>query len=88
MDETVLFFLSEGGDVRCTIVRLVKEANDAQEGIYLNVLAEELGMSHVAARKHVQLLLEEGYLAYKNPDGNPKYLELTEKGEDIYAEIS
>lgn len=88
MDETVLFYLSEGGDTRLQILKLVKEAEKAQEGIYLNKLADELGMTHVAARKHLQLLLEEDYLRYKNPGGKPKYLELMTDGNRVLNEIN
>lgn len=86
MDETVLFYLSEGGEMRLNILKLVKEAEEQQEGMYLNKLADELDVSHVAARKHVQLLLEENYLAYKNPDGKPKFLELTTDGYRVLSE--
>ncbi len=83
MDETVLFYLLEAGDKRLKMLRLVTEAEEEQEGMYLTKLAENLDISHVAARKHLQLLLDEGYLQYKNPDGKPKFLELTEEGHDI-----
>lgn len=86
MDETVLFYLSKGGDVRLEILELVAEAEE-DEGMYLNKLAEELDMSHVAARKHLKLLLEEGYLKYKNPGGKPKFLKLTEEGKEVYQDM-
>ncbi|MDY6778707.1 MAG: winged helix-turn-helix domain-containing protein [Candidatus Nanohaloarchaea archaeon] len=83
MDETVLFYLSEAGDKRLKMLQLVSEAEEEQEGMYLTKMAEEIGISHVAARKHLQLLLEEGYLRYKNPDGKPKFLEMTDKGRSV-----
>lgn len=86
MDETVLFFLSDGGDTRLKILELVEEAEENKEGMYLNKLSDELEISHVAARKHLQILLEEEYLKYKNPDGKPKYLELTEDGYRVLRE--
>lgn len=86
MDETVLFFLSPAGDKRLRILQLVKKAEQDREGMYLNKLADELGLSHVGARKHLQLLLEEDYVQYKNPDGKPKYLELTADGHRILKE--
>lgn len=83
MDETVLFYLSEAGDKRLKMLQLVAEAEEEKEGMYLTKMAEEIGISHVAARKHLQLLLDENYLQYKNPDGKPKFLELTEKGRGV-----
>lgn len=88
MDETVLFYLSDGGDTRLEILELVEEAEKNQEGMYLNKLSDKLEMSHVAARKHLQLLIDEKYLQYKNPEGKPKYLELTTDGYRILSETS
>ncbi|MFB6193336.1 MAG: winged helix-turn-helix domain-containing protein [Candidatus Nanohaloarchaea archaeon] len=86
MDEAVLFYLSQGGDVRLKILRLIQEANEEGEGMYLNKLAEELDMSHVGARNHLELLLDNGYVEYRNPDGKPKYLKLTDEGERVLEE--
>lgn len=86
MDEIVLFYLSEGGSVRLEILQLTREANAEEEGIYLNKLADELDMSHVGVRKHLELLLNNGYVEYRNPGGKPKYLKLTEEGERILEE--
>jgi predicted ArsR family transcriptional regulator len=86
MDETVLFYLSEGGDVRLKILQLIREANEREDGMYLNKLAEELDMSHVGVRNHLELLLEDGYVEYRNPGGKPKYLKLTEEGESVLEE--
>ncbi|MFB6242203.1 MAG: helix-turn-helix domain-containing protein [Candidatus Nanosalina sp.] len=86
MDESVLFYFSKGSDTRREIVRVVEEKED--EGIYLNKLAEELDLSHVAVRKHLELLLENSYLEYINPEGKPKYLELTEKGERVLEDFT
>lgn len=86
MDEAVLFYLSPAGEKRLTILRLVNEAEDEQEGMYLNKIADELDISHVAARKHLELLLEGDYLRYKNPDGKPKYLEMTTDGYRVLSE--
>ncbi|MDY6770683.1 MAG: winged helix-turn-helix domain-containing protein [Candidatus Nanohaloarchaea archaeon] len=83
MDETVLFYLSDGGDVRLKILELVRDAEENDEGMYLTKLADELDMSHVGARNHLQLLLDEGYVRYKNPDGKPKFLEITDEGERV-----
>lgn len=88
MDETVLFYLSDGGDTRLEILELVEEAEKNQEGMYLNKLSDKLEMSHVAARKHLQLLIEEEYLEHRNPEGKPKYLELTTDGYRILSETN
>lgn len=81
MDESVLFYFSKGADTRRDIIQIVKEKQD--EGIYLTEIADKLDMSHVAARKHIELLREEDYLKQINPEGKPKYLRLTDSGEKV-----
>lgn len=88
MDETVLFYLADGGDIRLEILRLIQEAEQNNDGMYLNRLADELDMSHVGVRNHLQLLIEEGYVSYKNPDGKPKFLEITDEGKRVLEEES
>jgi predicted ArsR family transcriptional regulator len=85
MDESVLFYFSKGADTRRDIIQIVKEKQD--EGIYLTEIADKLDMSHVAARKHIELLREEDYLEHINPEGKPKYLRLTKNGERILDEF-
>lgn len=81
MDGSVLFYFSKGADTRREIIQIVEKKQD--DGIYLSEIAEELEMSHVAARKHIELLREEDYLEHINPEGKPKYLKLTENGKRI-----
>lgn len=81
MEESVLFYFSKGAETRREIIRIVDR--NQEDGIYLSEIADELDMSHVAARKHVELLREEDYLEHINPEGKPKYLRLTDDGEEI-----
>jgi predicted ArsR family transcriptional regulator len=85
MDESVLFYFSKGADTRREIIQIVKEKQD--DGIYLSEIADKLDMSHVAARKHIELLREEDYLEHINPEGKPKYIRLTENGEKIMKDF-
>ncbi len=87
MDKTVLFYWSKGAETRVRILLAASRCNQKKEPCYLNQLAEKTGISHVGAKKHVDLLVEEGYLKELNPDGKPIYLELTEKGKGTLTEF-
>jgi predicted transcriptional regulator len=50
-------------------------------------LAERLGLSHVAVKKHLDLMIEEKFVKEINPEGKPKFLELTEKGIKVLKEF-
>jgi predicted ArsR family transcriptional regulator len=86
MDESVLFYFSKGADTRRDIIQIVEDKQN--EGIYLSEIADKLDMSHVAVRKHLDLLLENDYLEYLNPEGKPKYLQLTGEGERALRDFS
>ena len=78
--ESILFVWGKGAGTRRKILHLLKQCGK-EEPCFLNRIAHELGISHVATRKHLTLLIEGGYVQPLNPDGKPVYLTLTEKGK-------
>lgn len=87
MDKTVLFYWSKGAPTRVQILLRAFKCRQKKEPCFLSQIAESIGLSHVGAKKHVGLLVEERYLKEINPDGKPVFLELTEKGEKIVLEF-
>ena len=86
--KTILFYWSRGAELRRGIVRTIGECEKKKRPCYLNVLAAKFKLSHVAIRKHLDLLREEGYVKILNPQGKPNYLALTKKGAEVLAEFS
>jgi DNA-binding transcriptional ArsR family regulator len=86
--KTILFYWSKGSDTRRKIIRLIADCEREGKPCYLNLLAERLGLSHVAVKKHLDLLVEEKYVEILNPDGKPVFIALTKKGTDVLKEIS
>ena len=84
--KTILFYWSKGSETRRSIIRIIYE--NQKSGCYLNLIAEKIGISHVAIKKHLDLLLEEGYVKIINPSGKPIFLELTERGLEIFNETN
>ena len=85
---SILFFWSKGAELRREIIKLVKSCEENKKPCFLNSLAKELKLTHVAVKKHLDLLIEEGYVKPINPDGKPIYLKLSEKGKEIYKEFN
>jgi predicted ArsR family transcriptional regulator len=86
--KTILFYWSKGSDTRRKLIRLIAQCEREGEPCYLNILAEKMGLSHVAIRKHLDLLVDEEYVKVLNPGGKPVYLALTPKGIDMLKEFS
>jgi predicted ArsR family transcriptional regulator len=86
--KTILFYWSKGADTRRKLIRLIAECERKNQPCYLNVLAEKLGLSHVATKKHTDLLIEDGFVKVINPGGKPVYLALTGKGTGMIKELS
>jgi len=86
--KTILFYWSKGADIRRGIVKSIGECERKKKPCYLNLLAEKFGLSHVAIKKHLDLLREEGYVSELNPNGKPVYLSLSKKGIEVLAEFS
>lgn len=84
---SVLFYWSKGAEIRRNIIRFIRTRNLKDEPCFLNMIAKEVYLSHVAVKKHIDLLISEGYIKPINPDGKPIYLELTPVGRQEYDEI-
>ena len=85
--KSVLFYWGKGSEVRVHIIQIVGACNEKKEACYLNQIAEKLGLSHVAVKRHLDLLVEEGYVRETNPGGKPVYLELTSTGRKVEEEF-
>jgi predicted transcriptional regulator len=86
--KTILFYWSKGADTRVSIVKIIAECERKSDPCYSNMIAEKLGFSHVAIKKHIDLLIEEKYIKILNPGGKPSYLALTQKGVEVLKEFS
>jgi DNA-binding MarR family transcriptional regulator len=86
--KTILFYWSKGADTRRKLLRLIADYERHGEACYLNVLAEKIKLSHVAIKKHVDLMIDEDYVKILNPGGKPVYLALTPNGIEILKEFS
>lgn len=86
--KSVLFYWSKGAETRCRIIKLIHMSHEKNISCFQNSIADELGISFVAVKKHLDLLLDEGYVEVINPKGKPQYLKLTKKGADIYRELT
>ncbi len=86
--KTILFYWSKGAQTRRKLIREISNCEKAGKPCYLNVLSEALGASHVAVKKHLDLLVEEGYVQVINPGGKPHYLKLTGEGSKVVEEFS
>lgn len=85
--KAVLFHWSKGGPMRVRIVKLIAEHNSRKEPVYLARLAEACSISDVALKKHLDLLVEHGFVKVQNPQGKPHYLELTREGWEVAREF-
>jgi predicted transcriptional regulator len=86
--KTILFYWSRGADTRVRILKEIGRCSAKGEGCYLNTLATSLKLSHVGIKKHVDLMVDEGYIRLVNPGGKPVFLELTHKGLEVLDEFS
>lgn len=88
LSRSVLFYWSKGANTRRRILSLTRILNDENKPCFLNVLSEKLELSHVALKKHMDLLIDEKYIKQINPDGKPIYLELTDTGREVLEELA
>lgn len=86
--KTILFYWSKGADTRVNLIRTIADFERRNEGCYLNLVSDKLKLSHVAVKKHLDLLIDEDYVKVLNPGGKPNYLALTDKGIDVLKEFS
>ena len=87
MDKTILFYWSKGAETRVKILNVAHQCNKSKEPCFLQQIADKLKISHVGAKKHVDLLVENGYLKETNPKGKPVYLEITQTGVAVLKEF-
>lgn len=85
--KTVLFYFSKGSKIRVRILQLIQNYNIKNKPIFLNIIAKKLKISHVATKKHIDILEEYSYVKALNPNGKPLFLTLTKKGKDIIKEF-
>ncbi|MFH1423007.1 MAG: winged helix-turn-helix domain-containing protein [Planctomycetota bacterium] len=83
--KNILFSWTKGGVTRLNILRKIYEYNQKQEPIYTLKIASEHGKSGVAVKKHLKILIENNLIKVMNPNGKPKFLEITNAGR-IFAE--
>lgn len=86
--KTILFYWSKGAETRVRIVKEIANCVRKGEPCFLNSIAAKLEISHVGIKKHLDLLIEEGYVKVINPGGKPVFVELTYKGNEVLAEFS
>ncbi|MDO8428269.1 MAG: hypothetical protein Q7S92_03585 [Candidatus Diapherotrites archaeon] len=85
--KAVLFYWGKGSEVRVKILLELYRCSGSNTPCYLNSLADYLKLSHVAVKKHLDLLLEHKYVRPVNPLGKPVYLELSEQGNEVVKEF-
>ncbi|MBU5537567.1 MAG: HTH domain-containing protein [Candidatus Aenigmatarchaeota archaeon] len=85
--KTVLFYFSKGARTRVKIIKIIDSLNKRNKPVFLNTLSKKLKISHVAVKKHVDLLRELSYIKEINPKGKPIYLRVTQKGKDVAKEF-
>ena len=86
--KSVLFYWSKGAELRRRLVATMARECLGKRPCYLSKLAKILGVSHVALKKHVDLLVENGFLAQLNEGGKPVFLELTAAGKKLAKEFA
>ncbi len=86
--KTILFYWSKGSDTRRKLISIIAQSEREGDACYLTVLSDKLKLSHVAIKKHIDLMIDQGYIRILNPGGKPVYLVLTEKGIGALKEFS
>ncbi len=87
MSKSILFYWSKGAKVRVKLLNEIDKCSKKNEPCYLAVLAEKLNLSHVGAKKHLDLLVKEGFVRELNPQGKPIYVELSDTGKEVLKEF-
>ena len=85
--KSILFYWGRGAQVRVKIVKEIHSCNKKNQACFLNQIAQMIDLSHVATKRHIGILIEEGYVEEVNPEGKPVFLQLTKKGERIAKEF-
>ena len=85
--KSILFYWSKGSDIRRKTILQINKLNKENKACFLNIIAEKLKISHVGLKKHIDLLIEEGYIQQVNPSGKPIFLKLSKKGTKLAKEL-
>jgi len=85
--ENLMFLWSKGAATKVDLLEHVLSCNKQNEPCYIAILARKFSISHVAIKKHVDLMLVHGYLEVENPGRKPRYLRLTKKGHDVLGKF-
>ncbi len=83
----IFFNWGRGATTNVGILDLVDNCAKNKEPCYINILADSIGLSHVAIKKKVDIFIEQGYIEIINPNGKPHYLLLTDKGKELLNEL-
>lgn len=87
ISRSILFYWSKGAEIRRRILYIIGEYNQLNKAAFLNTIAKKIKLSHAAVKKHIDLLMEEGYIKPINPKGKPVFLELTKSGTEVAEEF-
>ncbi|HZX44307.1 MAG TPA: hypothetical protein VFF28_01350 [Candidatus Nanoarchaeia archaeon] len=85
--KSILFYWSKGADVRRKILKILSDCEKQAKPCFLNIAAKKLSLTHVAVKKHIDLMVEEGYIEPINPKGKPVFLKLTPLGKGVIKEL-
>jgi DNA-binding MarR family transcriptional regulator len=88
LSKTILFYWSKGAETRRKLIQFIYECEKKNKPCFLNIIAEKLNLTHVAVKKHLDILIEEKYIKTINPSGKPIYLKLTNSGKEIIKELT
>ena len=85
--KSILFYWGKGAGIRVKILNSIQKRNKREKPCFLSEIARDVNLSHVAVKKHLDLLIEDSYIAALNPGGKPTYIELTNKGLEVLKEF-
>jgi DNA-binding MarR family transcriptional regulator len=86
--KTIIFYWSKGALTRIKIIKMIADFERHGKPCYLNVIAEQMGISRAALKKHLDILVKFSYVQILNPEGKPHFLALTAAGVEVLKEFS
>ncbi len=86
--KTIIFYWSKGALTRIKVIKFIAQCEREGKPCYLNIIADSLGISRAALKKHLDIMLKFGYIQILNPGGKPSYLALTQNGLEVLKEFS
>ena len=88
LSKSILFYWSKGSDTRRKIIKFIHECEKENKPCFLNIIAKKFNLTHVAIKKHLDLLIEEKYIKPINPSGKPIYLKLTNSSKEVIKDLT